>query len=214
LPSKQTILDNLGSIANQGVLAAFAWHALIACVLLALFVGWIPQKRSAALLLVLPLLSVSLVAATHGNPFNLLIVGVGALGLAALGLRLPRTTAYRGNRTQLVAGMLGIVVGASYPHFLMGHSPAFYLVAAPVGLLPCPTLAAVIGFALLGGGFHSRAWSTTLAALGLFYGVFGAFRLEVWLDFTLVGLALTLLGSAWLPHHRVFALKAGTPPAR
>jgi len=87
MPSTQTILDNLGRIANQGVPAAVAWHLLIACVLLALFMGWIPQKRTAALLLVVPLLSVSVVAAKHGNPFNMLIVGLGSFALAVLGVR-------------------------------------------------------------------------------------------------------------------------------
>lgn len=212
MPNRQLILDGLGTIANEGVLAAVGWHVLIACMIFALFMGWMPQKRSAALLLVVPLSSVSLAAATHGNPFNMFTVGVGALALVLLGLRLPRAPVTRGNRIQLVAGIFGIVVGSSYPHFLAGHSPAFYLIAAPVGLLPCPTLAMIMGFALLGGGFHSRAWSSVLAALGFFYGVFGAFRLDVWLDFSLVGEAFVLLGSVWLPHPR-FAVKVRTPRA-
>lgn len=210
MPDRQRILDSLGVIANEGLLAAVAWHVLIASVLLALFVGWRPTKRGAALLLVVPLLSVSLVAATYGNPFNALFVGVGGLALLALGARLPRVPVTRGNPVQVLAGIFGIAVGLGYPHFLTAHSPAIYLVAAPVGLLPCPTLAAVIGFALLTGGLHSRGWSAMLAALGLFYGVFGTFRLDVWLDSTLMAVAMVLLCSAWLPR-RTHTIKVRTP---
>ena len=78
-----------------------------------------------------------------------------------------------------------------YPHFLVGPA-ASYLYASPAGLLPCPTLAIAIGFALLGNGLGSRPWSLTLAAVGLFYGLFGVFRLGVYLDIALVGGAIAL----------------------
>jgi hypothetical protein len=69
------------------------------------------------------------------------------------------------------------------------------LYASPVGLVPCPTLAVAIGFALVGNGLGSRVWSLTLAALGLFYGLFGVLRLTVLLDIGLVGGALALVGA-------------------
>jgi len=205
MPTKERVLDNLAFIANQGLIAAIAWHLLIATVFIALLLGWRPTKRSAALLLVVPLVSVSIAAATHGNSFNALVCGLSALTLLGLGAPLPSTRAARGSRVEVWAGAFGIAVGWCYPHFLTGHSAVVYTVAAPVGLLPCPTLFAVIGFSLLAGGFHSRAWSTALAALGLFYGVFGAFRLEVWLDLALVAFALVLLGGGWLPHRTLAA---------
>jgi len=54
-----------------------------------------------------------------------------------------------------------------------------------------------IGFALLGNGLGSRVWSLTLAALGLFYGLFGVLRLGVFLDIGLVGGAVTLAALAF-----------------
>lgn len=64
-----------------------------------------------------------------------------------------------------------------------------YLFAAPTGLIPCPTLSVVMGFAIIYRAFNSYAWSITLLVAGLFYGIFGIFKLHVWLD---IGL---LLGS-------------------
>ena len=54
-----------------------------------------------------------------------------------------------------------------------------------------------IGFALLGDGLGSRVWSLTLAAFGLFYGLFGVLRLGVFLDIGLVGGAVALAVSAF-----------------
>jgi hypothetical protein len=70
--------------------------------------------------------------------------------------------------------------------------------AAPVGLVPCPTLSIVIGFTLLVGGFNSRKWMLILAIVGLFYGIIGYFRLGVKLDIGLIVGALTVaLVSFW-----------------
>jgi hypothetical protein len=52
-------------------------------------------------------------------------------------------------------------------------------------------LSLVVGFALLANGFLSLAWTWTLVVIGLFYGLFGAFRLGVYMDlFLLVGTLL------------------------
>ena len=93
----------------------------------------------------------------------------------------------------MAAGMVMILFGWVYPHFLEGGAWFDYLYAAPTGLIPCPTISLTIGFALLANGFSSRAWSLTLAFLGLFYAFFGALRLGVNLDFVLLGGALLLL---------------------
>jgi hypothetical protein len=94
-----------------------------------------------------------------------------------------------------------------YPHFAVDSSPLAPLYASPLGVLPCPTLAAVIGLAILAQGLHSRAWATALALLGLFYGLFGTFVLRVFSDTFLTVGSLMLLGVAWshasLPARRV-----------
>jgi hypothetical protein len=92
----------------------------------------------------------------------------------------------------LTAGIIMVVFGLIYPHFVNG---AFikYLYASPVGLIPCPTLSLIIGFALIFNGFGSRSFTISLIAFGLFYGVFGVLKLSVHMDLFLLLGTLTLL---------------------
>ena len=92
--------------------------------------------------------------------------------------------------------MLTVGFGWVYPHFLIGEPRAVYLVAAPVGLLPCPSLAVAVGFALLTGAVGTRTYRFTLATLGLFYGLFGVVRLGVALDGGLIAASLVLAATA------------------
>jgi hypothetical protein len=191
MPSPAEILETLSRTANAWLPLAFAWHLAAAALLLGLLRGRITRPRTVGLLLALPLLSVSALSFAAGNGFN----GVAFAALALLGIA---ATARRGTpappapRAICAAGLTMIGYGWIYPHFLEG-SAITYLYAAPLGLVPCPTLAAVIGFGLLGNGLASRAWSLTFAAAGLFYGIFGAVRLGVMLDLGLVASAAALL---------------------
>jgi hypothetical protein len=85
-----------------------------------------------------------------------------------------------------------------YPHFLSG--PAWqYLYAAPLGLLPCPTLAYLLGASLLTNSFGSKTWAILLGSLGLLYGVIGVFVLRVALDWFLVAGGAVLVARAAAP---------------
>lgn len=78
---------------------------------------------------------------------------------------------------------------------------AVYAYAAPLGLIPCPTLALVTGFALFAGGLVSRTWVVVLGAAGASYALFGALGLGVWIDLALLvgATALLVLGLAARP---------------
>ncbi|HSK00211.1 MAG TPA: hypothetical protein VK932_03180 [Kofleriaceae bacterium] len=186
MPSADEILAGLTAIANQALGIAIAWHVVLTLAIIALAAGWRPSERMARVLLSLPLGSVAVIAFAFGNPFNGLMFSIGAAALVALGWRGRATRAVaRGRWVTSAVGVASIAFGWLYPHFLETH-PLAYLYAAPVGLVPCPTLAIAIGFALLGGGLGARAWSLTLAALGLAYALFGALRLGVYLDLGLM----------------------------
>ena len=196
MPDAQGILTNLRLIANDRIATAVAWHFAVAICGLALALGWRPSRRLAGLLLSAPVASVGVIAALHGNPFNAAMFGVITAVLVGITSRHGPDEVQGGATVDKIVGAVMIAFAWLYPHFLEAR-PATYLYAAPMGLIPCPTLALVIGFGLLSGGLASRAWSFTLAAAGLFYGLFGVLRLGVRLDLFLVAGAVALLLSTF-----------------
>jgi hypothetical protein len=193
MPSPTDILKGLGSIANGVIFLAILWHVLIAIVIIALLEGWRPTRKLGAIYLAAPLLSVSILAWAYKNPFNGVVFLMLAVILALIGLRFPNEKVQAAPLWGLVFGALMILFGWIYPHFLTNASWIKYLFSAPAGLIPCPTLSFTIGFALLANGFGSRVWSITLVVIGIFYGLFGFFRLAVHLDIVLLLGSLILL---------------------
>jgi hypothetical protein len=193
MPSPESILESLAATANSAVTLAVMWHVLLLAVIVALLAGWRPSQRFAAASLAAPLASVSALAFRHGNPFNGVVFALLALALLALALRLNPRPVRRGGLATTVMGAFMIAFAWVYPHFLGQHPPAMYLIAAPMGLIPCPTLALVMGLTLLAGGFGSKMWSLMLAGAGLFYSLFGVARLGVTIDVALAAGALALV---------------------
>lgn len=192
MPTVHQILRQLEQISNEGVLVAVVWHVVIGGALAALLLGWRPSKRLAGALLSLPLFSVSATAWTYGNPFNGWIFLVAGGVLLAVGLSLGADPVRRSPTRWLVAGLALLAFGWVYPAFLESQPRYVYLMGAPVGLIPCPTLAVVCGLALMGRGLGSRPWAFVLAAVGLSYGLIGAFVLGVAIDLTLLVGAVAL----------------------
>ena len=176
------ILDTLTRIARDLIPLAIAWHVAILAVIAALLLGWRPSRRLAGMMFAPPALSVALVAALYGNPVNSALFGGLALALVVVGRHLPPVPLSKAPRWASIVGGAMIAFGWVYPHFLEAGSPWRYLYAAPTGLLPCPTLSVIIGFALLADGLGSRALLTLLGLYGLFYSVFGLLSLGVGLD--------------------------------
>ena len=199
MPSASDILLGLWHIATNATRVSIAWHIVLAASLIALLAGFRPPQRVAAALLSAPLLSVAALAFAFGNPFNGAVFSVLAVALATLALRVAASpiSLRRGWSGLLGTGL--IVFGAVYPHFIEGASWLTYLYAAPLGAIPCPTLSAVIGAALIVGGFDSHAWRLTLAGAGCFYAVIGVLRLGVIMDAVLLG------GAAGLVMQSIFA---------
>lgn len=91
-----------------------------------------------------------------------------------------------------------VLFGTAYPHFLATGSWTEYAYAAPLGLIPCPTLAVVIGFTLMFRNLGITAWKVLLIIAGLLYGLIGVFGLGVLLDVALLAgtLVLTIVAIA------------------
>ena len=197
LPAPEAVLEGLTRIARETTLLASAWHVVLAAVLVALSCGYRPNSRFAGLLVALPVASASVVAWLYANAFNAVVLGVGALAVAASALGLPTKRAHAGSTVARVAGLSLVGFGWFYPHFLQPDAGLALLYAAPIGALPCPTLAVVVGLAYWAEGFEARLWSSILGGLGLFYGIVGTIWLGVTIDTFLTLGALMLLGCAW-----------------
>jgi len=207
MPSPEAILSLAATTANEYRMLAMGWHVFLGTILVALLAGWRPSNRVAGYLLVAPVLSVSAVAWASGNPFNGATFAALALLQIGLATRLSSEPVTIASSFLFLASALLVAFGWTYPHFLPAAEWTAYTYAAPLGLLPCPTLSAVIGLTLVLGVLRSKVWSMTLAAAGFAYGAMGVFTLGVTLDFGLLAGA-TLLGvvagvsTTWRPQRR------------
>jgi hypothetical protein len=195
VPSPDALLNALGAIANDWRWLAIGWHVLVAGMFLALFAGWRPSARLLGLVLVAPVLSVSVVAWLSGNPFNGTMFAVLAVALFWSAPSFGETSVTFVPSAWLAAGGAIVGFGWTYPHFVRTASWVSYLYASPFGILPCPTLAVVIGVTLMVGHLNATGWKATLLVAGVLYGAIGVFRLGVVLDWGLL-LASAMLAAA------------------
>lgn len=193
MPIATEILEGLTAIANSWQSLAVLWHLFFGLLAVSVALGWRPANRLMGALLVPALVSVSILAWVEGNPFNGTVFGV--LSLAFLGIlpKLSDTPVRRSSPGWVVSGILLFAFGWTYPHFLSEGSDLVYLYAAPLGLVPCPTLSMLVGVTLIFGGFKSPMWSSLLVVAALFYGFFGALYLGVVIDWVLTAGGIVLL---------------------
>jgi len=193
MPTPEEILQGLTLITNTYTWIAILWHVLFYLLIAALILKWKPSNRLLSSLLSLPLLTVSLFAWITGNPFNGTIFALSGVILIIVGNRNPDDPIDTKRTWSTIIGIIILIFGLLYPHFFDTDNYFNYFYAAPTGLIPCPTLSIVIGFAILYNGFRSRNWSLILVIPGLIYGILGTFRLQVYLDIVLLFASIILL---------------------
>lgn len=204
MPSPEQILAGLAGIANDYTTIAILWHVIYLAIVIMLIAGTRPIKRYAGIFLTLPFISVGIMALLSGNPFNAIIFFALTLILLLYSLKLPLEKVELKLNFIGIMGIAMIAYGLIYPHFIETTSALKYFYASPAGLIPCPTLSVVIGFTLLFQGFSSRKWIIALTVMGLYYGLTGLIKLEVYLDAGLIIGALVLgISGFWKGFHAV-----------
>jgi len=193
MPTSEGILQGLFLIANTYTWMAIIWHILFYFLIAALLLNWKPSNRTLSVLLGLPLLTVSLFGWITGNPFNGTFFLLFGFLLIIFGSRNSEISINTNHTWSTVLGSIIVIFGLLYPHFLDTDNYFLYLYAAPAGLVPCPSLSTVIGFAILYNGFQSRTWSLILVVPGLIYGLIGTFKLQVYLDMVLLIASVILI---------------------
>lgn len=193
MPDKQEILAGLYAIANNYTLIAIFWHIIIFLIVLALILRWKPSNKLFSTLLGFPVLSVASLAWLSGNAFNGMVFSVLTVLTFSFGLRTNKERLSKSSVFFFYTGILMVAFSLVYPHFLDTGTFVSYFYASPAGLIPCPTLSLVIGFLLIYNGFGSKALTITFIVAGLFYSIFGVFKLGVYLDLVLLAGTLVLL---------------------
>jgi len=193
MPKTDEIINGLQKIVNDYSTIAIIWHVIFYALIAALIFKWVPTNRLFALLICAPILSVAMLAFMSGNPFNGILFSLLTVLIIIIGLRVSSQPVQASQIIFMVIGILMIVFGLIYPHFIKPDSLLKYLYASPAGLIPCPTLSILIGFLLLYNGFGSQPLTLTFIVFGLFYGIFGVLKLAVYLDIFLVFGTVTLL---------------------
>ena len=193
MPSAGEILKALTLLANKYMPAAILWHAvLLLFLLLLLFAKQKPSNHFAGYFLSLPLFSVSIFAWQTGNLFNGVLFSIaGFLLLFFTAKKKNEIITVNPNIWLRVTGMIIFLSGFFYPHFLQ-QDFWVYLYAAPVGLVPCPTLLAITGLVLMFDTRQSKSWFAVMIFVDIFYGLFGVVKLNVNLDLILIAGAIAL----------------------
>ncbi len=214
MPTTDQILSQLQTTANSWLLLSVLWHLAFALFSVALISGARPSRRACGVLMSLPLLSVSIVAWLSLNPFNGTVFALIGILLIVVAARLPHDPVRIVPSWWKVPGIALIAFGWTYPHFLNEGIPLSYLYAAPSGLIPCPTLSTVIGFALVLGNLGSRPYSRILGIAGLFYGITGVLQMRVAIDWILLIGTIVLLAFSFLKTDRVWKRESSLKPRK
>jgi len=199
MPKTEDIINGLQSIVNNYTTFAIIWHAVFYFLLAGLLARFQPSNKIFGILLCLPLISVAVFAWLSGNPFNGILFSVITILIFIFGIKASNQPIQISQFPFMAIGILMIVFGLVYPHFINADSFLKYLYASPAGLIPCPTLSILIGFLLLYNGFSSQSITITFIAFGLFYGIFGVLKLAVYLDVFLILGSITLLVKYFMP---------------
>ena len=193
MPSTLEILDALSSITNNYVSIAIFWHIVFYALVIALLAGWRPYNQHFILFLALPVLSVGAIAWITGNPFNGGLFSIAFIMIILTGLKASREKLSISALPFMIPGTLLVAFGLWYPHFLIAASWTEYLYSSPAGVIPCPTLSVILGFSLIFNRFNSSSLTILFICFGLFYGIFGVFKLGVYPDIALLAGTICLL---------------------
>jgi hypothetical protein len=106
----------------------------------------------------------------------------------------------------LFFGILGLVFGSWYLHWV--ESPLWLnaLFHSPLGAVNCPTMVTICGFLCLSQKSRSSLLEASVALITLYFGFFGLFRLGAYVDIVLIVCALFLIVrlSSYLAYEETF----------
>ncbi len=185
------ILNYLEMLANHSLWVNLSMHILVYMTLLAIFSKTKEKLRSLIFQGVLStlFLSVTINAVVFGNPFHAVTFGILALSSLVQLFVSKETIQITNSKGILAIALFFIFMGLWYPEFV-DKNALLLLVVSPVGVIPCPTLLTTIGLMTLTIPSVNKFQYLITIIMGIVYGVIGVFVFKVYLDITLLVLAL------------------------
>ncbi len=101
------------------------------------------------------------------------------------------------NRLDILFGTLGIVFSFWYLHWVEEPIWLNALLYSPLGTVNCPTMLVVCAFLCLSGKSQSKILATAVSLITLYFGFFGIFILNAYVDIILIACSLYLLYKTW-----------------
>ncbi len=142
---------------------------------------------------------------------NILLFGLyfalilNALWQGGLGWDLGKT-----NAADRLFGLLGLIFGFWYLHWVQSPLMLNALLLSPLGVLNCPTMLTISGFLCLASQRHSML-ELVSGVVCVYFGLFGIFRLGAYVDVALVACGAYQLARLAIIARRCPAQKPGRP---
>lgn len=198
----ENILNYLINISNANLLLNLLNHFIIYFALILFFVLRFIGKIKAARIVrnvsvILLILSIIGNALYYGNPFHLITFSVTLIFFIIFQKKaLKENENFATNKQNdikdiaiIIISAIFIFLGVFYPEFVEVSIPQ-YLLFAPVGIVPCPTLLVILGFFNLTLTKSDKKTEIAFIILTCVYAIIGTFIFKVYLDITLILLAI------------------------
>ena len=198
----ENILNYLINISNANLLPNLLNHFIIYIALILFFVLRFIGKIKAARIVrnvsvILLILSIIGNALYYGNPFHLITFSVILIFFIIFQKKALKENENFATDKQndikdiaiIIISAIFIFLGVFYPEFVEVSIPQ-YLLFAPVGIVPCPTLLVILGFFNLTLTKSDKKTEIAFIILTCVYAIIGTFIFKVYLDITLILLAI------------------------
>lgn len=202
----ETMLSYLTEVSNKYLPLNLGCHLLIYVSIALYFLFMKGNHHKIAKLIrnisvIILMVTVTFIAIQNGNPFHTITFVITIILTVIFQFVMPKkkldSEKKSPNKTVKNVIMLStaviLFIGIFYPEFTNVSLPKF-LLYAPVGIVPCPTLLTVLGFTNLTANIRDKYVLITLACMASVYGIIGVFVFHIYFDITLLVLvAITII---------------------
>ena len=190
----QEIINTLSNAADSAKLFSLAMHIIFALILASGLIFKGARNILFFMFIALIMLSATAVSIVFRLVPNIIVFGLLFVLVLRAFLQDKLNFDFQNlSRADLIFGIVALVFGFWYFHWV--HEPILLnaLVFSPLGMLNCPTLLTATGFLILSSKPHSELLEASLAVSTLYFGFFGIMRLNAYIDVVLILCSLYMI---------------------